>query len=948
MTTYKGVEIDTKPTASMMEEAERGLEWRKEFGRGGTKIGVARARDIKNGKELSTSTVTRMFSFFSRHEVDKKAEGFDVGEEGYPSAGRIAWALWGGDPGFSFAKRVRKSMEAADKDYDRAEISATVKKGLTKKADDHNEKVGDDKTKRTNVRTLSAVFRRGVGAYYTNPGSVRPTVKSPEQWAYARVNSFLYVLRNGKFRSGKHDTDLLPQGHPMSSKRAFAEKRPYPHEHAARIENPDKYEEFRRRNDELGDGIHVIFGLLDGKSEIQSLRFDKDKFTVDEAKGFLKERRFRVLKFEPATEERYMADEMAWHLPVQDVEETEDSFIVEFRKESMGMSDEGESAMTESEEERPHVHYGEDEDRKNDSDIRTRYMTIDSAPVNEDKRTVRMSISSEEPVQRSFGMEVLEHSKDAMDLSFLESGRAPLLLDHDPEKQVGVIESISLDDSARRLRATVRFGKGALAREAFDDVTDGIKANVSIGYSVQKMERTSEDTFTVKKYRIHEASLVSIPADVTVGVGRSDGASQQPVIVTDNAQEQIMSEVDIEAVEAKARQAAQKNAAQIVELGARHSKSDMAQKAIADGASIEEFRGALLEEIGTTRALESKEIGMTNTERKQFSLMRALHALANPHDRRAQEDAAFEFECSRAAADQYGTTAQGIMLPQEVLGAWKRDLNTTNDANLIAEDFRGQDFVDALRNASSVMQAGARMLSGLTGNVKIPKKTGVSTAGFISSEGGAASESEMTIGSVTMTPKTLGAFTDVTRQLLLQSSLDVEALIRDDLAKSIGTAIDAAGLEGSGSSGNPTGILNTTGVNQVTNFAAANPTFAEVVSLETAVAVDNALLGSLSYIIRPDMYGALKTTEKATNTAQFVVEPGGTMNGYSAIVSAQGTSGNLYFGNFDDLLIGMFGGLDVVVDPYTASSTGTVRIVALQSVDVAVRHAVSFAFGNDG
>ena len=75
MATYKGVEIDTKPTASMMEEAERGLEWRKEFGRGGTKIGVARARDIKNGKELSTSTVTRMFPFFSRHEVDKKAEG---------------------------------------------------------------------------------------------------------------------------------------------------------------------------------------------------------------------------------------------------------------------------------------------------------------------------------------------------------------------------------------------------------------------------------------------------------------------------------------------------------------------------------------------------------------------------------------------------------------------------------------------------------------------------------------------------------------------------------------------------------------------------------------------------------------------------------------------------------------------------------------------------------
>ena len=98
-------------------------------------------------------------------------------------------------------------------------ITGAVRKGLQKKVKDHNEKVGDVASKRTNLRTLSAVFNRGVGAYKTNPQSVRPSVKSPEQWAYSRVNSFLYVLRNGKFRSGKHDTDLLPKGHPMSSKR---------------------------------------------------------------------------------------------------------------------------------------------------------------------------------------------------------------------------------------------------------------------------------------------------------------------------------------------------------------------------------------------------------------------------------------------------------------------------------------------------------------------------------------------------------------------------------------------------------------------------------------------------------------------------------------------------------------------------------------------------------
>ena len=444
MASYKGRDINTKPTDEMAEEAKRGLDWRKEHGRGGTLIGVARARDISNRKELSINTVRRMYSFFSRHEVDKKAEGFSPGEDGYPSAGRIAWALWGGDSGFAFARRVKESADAADDGSDRAALSSSVSKGLEKKVKDHNEEVGDVESKRTNLRTLSAVFRRGIGAYKTNPGSVRPTVKSPEQWAYARVNSFLYVLRNGKFRSGKHDTDLLPKGHPQSSKDRSAEKETYTQEHTARIENPDIYQEF------MGDS--------------------------------------------PAIEEPRMEEQRH----IIDVEETEDSYIVEFAKAEVEEPDtEIEEAVEEPEEVVEESSYSA-EDRAEDAvegSNMTRAMAMEMAPVDEDKRTVRMAISSEEPVMRSFGMEVLEHSDEAIDMSFLKSGRAPLLLDHDPEKQVGVIESVSLDGSARRLRATVRFGKGALAREAFDDVTDGIKANVSIGYSVQKMERKDKDTY---------------------------------------------------------------------------------------------------------------------------------------------------------------------------------------------------------------------------------------------------------------------------------------------------------------------------------------------------------------------------------------------------------------------------------------------------------------------
>ena len=573
--------------------------------------------------------------------------------------------------------------------------------------------------------------------------------------------------------------------------------------------------------------------------------------------------------------------------------------------------------------------------------------------INEDSRTVEIAISSEEPVSRYFGNEILDHTEKSIDLEFLASGRAPLLLDHDPEKQIGVIESVNLDSSARRLRATVRFGKGVLAREAFTDVVDGIKANISVGYRINELKMVSkggkddEATYRAVSWRPVEASLVSIPADVTVGVGRSSEPSPKPIIET-SFKEDIMSEIDIEAVKADAMKSAQRNAAQIVELGARHNKSDMARKAIADGTTIEEFRGELLESVGSTRGLEAKDIGMKKEEVKRFSLVRAIHALANPTDRRAQEAAAFEFECSRAAAESYGRTAQGIMLPAEVMRNWKkRDLNSSDESELFTDDFRASDFIDVLRNSSSVMQAGARVLGGLSGDVKIPKKTAAATAAWIATEGGAATESEMTVGQVSLTPKTLGAFTDVTRQLLIQSSMDVENLIRDDLAQALALAIDLAGLEGSGSSGQPTGILNTTGVNTVTAFAAANPTFAETVSLESAIANDNALMGNLAYILPSAMNGALKTTEKASGTAQFVAG-GGDINGYKAIVSNQGTAGNMYFGNFNDLLIGLFGGLDLTVDPYTHSTSGTIRIVALQSVDVAVRHAQSFAFGNDG
>jgi len=136
-----------KPTQGMKEDAQKGLDWRREHGRGGTQVGISRARDIVNGRNLSESTVKRMYSFFSRHEVDKKAKGFRPGEKGFPSNGRIAWAMWGGDPGFSWSRKIVNQLK---KEEERA-IEGPMRKALQKKVEDHNEEHSGDKRKKTTV-----------------------------------------------------------------------------------------------------------------------------------------------------------------------------------------------------------------------------------------------------------------------------------------------------------------------------------------------------------------------------------------------------------------------------------------------------------------------------------------------------------------------------------------------------------------------------------------------------------------------------------------------------------------------------------------------------------------------------------------------------------------------------------------------------------------------------
>jgi len=593
--------------------------------------------------------------------------------------------------------------------------------------------------------------------------------------------------------------------------------------------------------------------------------------------------------------------------------------------------------------------------------VLTRAASTEAITVDAESRTMEFPFSSELPVERWFGDEVLSHNAGAADLKRLNDG-APLLFNHNMDEIVGVVERAWIDKDKRGY-AKVRFAKTARADEVMGLVNDGILRNVSFGYRIMDMvesKKSGQSTYTATRWEAYEVSMVTIPADPTVGVGRAEANEKRAVNLTredppaqpaETTNEDTMSEqtVDIQTIATQAAEAERSRIASISALGERFKQQDLARTLIDSGKSLDEARAAILESISVEQKPVTgteTDIGLTQKEVREYSFLRAMNALANPGDRAAWEAAAFEREVSEAGAKAAGKSSRGIFVPSEILRN-KRDLTAgTNNAGgfTVATDLLAASFIEMLRNRAVVMRAGATMLSGLVGNVAIPKQSAAATAYWVA-ENSAPTESQQTLAQVTMNPKTVGAWTDISRRLLNQSSIDVEAMVRRDLSSVIALAIDAAALYGSGSSNQPTGIKNQTGVN-TKDFAATNPTFAELVAMETEVATDNADIGTMVYLFNPAQRGALKTTEKATNTAQFVWEPGNTVNGYRTETSNQVTAGDVFFGNFADLLIGMWAGLDLMVDPYSGSTAGTVRVVALQDIDIAVRNAVSFVYGD--
>ncbi|BDA14037.1 hypothetical protein KAM339_025780 [Aeromonas caviae] len=650
------------------------------------------------------------------------------------------------------------------------------------------------------------------------------------------------------------------------------------------------------------------------------------------------------------------------------------------------------------------------------------HRTMEVRSFDAEKRTVELAFSSEAPVQRWFGFEVLDHSPASIRLDRLRDGAA-LLLNHDWDDQIGVVESVSID-SDRKGRAVVRFSRSKDADDVFQDVMDGIRRHVSVGYRIHaaKLDSTEgdEDTYRITDWEPYEISIVSVPADPSVGVGRSleipqedgkrpkgdAGTIERGTTAKNSTTEEVrtMNEkilrdgkgnlvramvdaegkilevlemleeagADVRNAQTGAAKAERERTASILQMGTQYDCRELAEKAVAAGDTVDAFRAAVLDHINTRGAkkpagqpaqpsqrsgtplseMQSADIGLTDQEVRNYSIFRAVRALQPNATRADREAAAFELECSETAQRQLGKTAQGILIPQDVLNSRAFNAggaaNTPNGAqsgqNLVDTTFMGGSFIDMLRNRTTIMRL-ATTMGGLVGNVDIPRQTGGATAYWLG-EGEDAQEGTPTIGQLELSPKTLGAYTDITRRLLMQSSMDAEGIVRRDLVNAMAQAIDFAGYYGSGAANQPRGIKNYTGINAV-DFAAALPTFKELVDMESLIAADNADIGQMGYIGNAAFRGHCKTTAKfGTGTESTIWEPGNTINGYNTEISNQIAAGDVFFGNFADMLIGMWGGLDLTVDPFSLSRSGGLRIVVFQDVDFVLRRVESFCWGS--
>lgn len=649
-----------------------------------------------------------------------------------------------------------------------------------------------------------------------------------------------------------------------------------------------------------------------------------------------------------------------------------------------------------------------------DRSVQNRFLSVVPESISTENRTLTVSISSSQPADRGWFTEVLEHKRDSVDLQRAKTG-AQLLFNHNRDDYLGVVEDAWVDPDQERCYAILRFDSHPLANQVFESVQNGIIRNVSIGYLVKKWDeentKSSTPTYRVTEWELLEVSLVTVPADPSIGVGRQveemvelptppepetepeeeteeaceasaesesmAGTQAIAVSITINQEKEAEMERNLDA----ALESERERSAALMALGEKYSLAkDTVQEWIQRGVDLNSARSQTLELLQRQQQNEAVKpvnpLGLSKRESESYSIAKALLTQIEIREGKRPEPS-LELEAHREIEKALDRPTEGWYVPVRDLN-WglvsergyygRRDpLQTAQPSlggNLVDTELRSGEFIEALRNRAMISRLGARMLSGLQGNVDIPRQSGTIGTYWVG-EGGTITESNLTVELISMRPKDLTALTSVTRRMLQQSSLDIEALIRADMIQEMALGIDRAAISGTGTSNQPLGILNYPGVNSVVIGANGGaPTWNHLVQLETEIAVDNADDGTCYYLTNARTRGKLKTTAKVVGQDVFLwqdspTEKGmGTVNGYGAAVSNQvpsnGTKGtgtnlsSIIFGDFSKLFIGEWGVLEIMPNPYGAGyPTGSVQVRSMVTLDVLPRRPEYFAVCTD-
>lgn len=543
-----------------------------------------------------------------------------------------------------------------------------------------------------------------------------------------------------------------------------------------------------------------------------------------------------------------------------------------------------------------------------------------------EEKQMRVSVSSATPCYNvvrtkrgyAIGMVTLSHDEGAIDDTWIAGGIV-LRKNHG-----GEVVARGMDckiEDGRLVANKILWGASEAAQIIKADAENGVIREMSIeaDYSAEDVEETDEDSFVIRHWTPLAAAFVAVPADPTVGINRELFRAS------------VAQKVDTSAEIPKPDKEEAGNKATTTE------RAHPMDKTKTEG-------DALVKPVATVQVTDnSAEI--TREEMEQFSILRAIRAVVE----RNPDLAPIERGISAKLQKQMGKAPQGFFIPSEV---FRRAFSTaaSNGSGLVGTDHMASEYIAALRDKLVLSQLGIRYMPGLRNNVDIPKQTAATSAYWVA-EGVAPEESNPQVGQILMAPHTVGGVTEITRRLLEQGSPEAAQLVQDDIALAIALKIQDAAFSGDGNNGKPLGILNTIGINEATISVPGSPTWAEICNF--AGEIDQYFVVGGKWVLNNKSFSALRGTKRfpATGGGDATMAEINAGQKYVAdelaYTTGQLAAGTAIYGDFSNLVIGMWSALDILVDPYTLSNKGSIRITGLQDVDIAVRHPEAFVVTDD-